>query len=180
MHPDERMNTAMGFSGALAACALVVAGCSSDPGSSGSSGSSSLQVGEMHLISHQTHATSGACDDAGEQPDFTSCQIDDDCVAVPLGGCCRNGWKTAVSRDEADAYEDATACDQPRTICPMYIVRDTRVAECNRGTLHCEMVAIDQIACGGFIAHPHLCPEGYACVYGLTPDAPGHCVALSP
>jgi hypothetical protein len=195
MHSDERMNTAMAFSGAFAACALVVAGCSSDPGSTGSPGSSDstesqgLQAGDMHLISQEIGHPGGDCDDAGGaadaadaggQSDFTSCQVDDDCVAVPLGGCCNNGWKFAVNRDDVDAYDDATACHQPRPICPMYIVHDTRVAECSHTTSQCEMVQIDDIACGGFVAHPHSCPEGYACVFGRIPDVAGHCVALSP
>ncbi len=186
MHRDGRMNTAMALPGVLCACALVFAGCSSQPDSSGAQG------GALHLIGSPVKpanvstpaakgtpacdgADSGTSDDGGA--DFLACQVDDDCVAVRLGGCCNNGWKTAVNRDEVDAYEASAACHQQRPICPMYIVNDVRVAECNRASLQCEMVDIDKIACGGFIAHPHQCPDGYACVYGRIPDVPGHCVA---
>lgn len=150
MHRDGRMNTAMAFSGALAqvcacACALFVAGCSSEPGST-ELGSSGLQAREMHpaemrliRLERRHDADAGCQEDAGQPADFTSCQTDGDCVAVPLGGCCYNGWKTAVNRDEVDAYADATACDQPRTICPEYIVRDTRVPVCDVAKHQCEM-----------------------------------------
>lgn len=178
MHRDGRMNTAMALPGLLCVGALALAGCSSeaDP--------SATQSGALHLIGSREHRGCGGDDggvsvsgDAGDAGDFVACQTDDDCAAVPLAGCCHNGWKTAVNREEVDAYDAANACHQPRPICPMYIVNDTRVAECNRASLQCEMVQIDQIACGGFIAHPHRCPAGYGCVYGHVPDVPGHCVA---
>jgi hypothetical protein len=115
----------------------------------------------------------------GEADAGMSCQWDDDCVAVPLAGCCNNGWKAAVNRAEVATYEKDGACHRARPICPMYIVNDTRVAECNRATHACEMVNIDQIVCGGFIIHPHECPSGYDCALGRIPDVGGHCVAVS-
>jgi hypothetical protein len=60
----------------------------------------------------------------------------------------------------------------------MYRVLDTRVAECESTTMHCVMIAVDQIACGGLILNAHACPDGYACDYeGHVPDIPGNCVA---
>ncbi|HEX8794583.1 MAG TPA: hypothetical protein VF765_26740 [Polyangiaceae bacterium] len=122
---------------------------------------------------------SSSSSDGGIPAELRECHVDDDCVAVRQAGCCNNGWKAAVNREEVDAYDAEFACHEPRPICPMYMVLDTRVAECNRVSLLCEMVAIDDIACGGFILHPHACPDGYQCVYGRVPDLPGHCVAVS-
>lgn len=222
------MNTAMALPGVhftLAACALVFAGCSSQPSAPGTQGNA------LHLIDEFGHTGCGGDDDgacatggsatggsggggetdagctgtgtdAGVEADaeaeadadaeaganvgdggipaaFRACGLDDDCVAVPLAGCCHNGWNTAINRAEVDAYDEAFACQNPRPICPMYIVNDTRVAECDRASQLCEMVRIDQIACGGFIAHPHQCPDGYQCVFGRIPDVPGHCVAVN-
>jgi hypothetical protein len=176
------MNTAMALPGALAACALVFAGCSSQPDAPGEQGDALILIGNSGVRECAAAAGGGACGtgrggDAGQPGGGSACQWDDDCVAVPLAGCCYNGWKTAVSRADVGVYENARACSRPRPICPMYIVNDTRVAECNRATHKCEMVYIDQIACGGFIYRPHQCPAGYECVYGHVPDIPGRCVA---
>jgi hypothetical protein len=191
MHRDGRMNTAMALAGGLAACALVFVGCSASPDSS------EIQGNALHLIGESGgggcggddggacatgggsgHGETDAGSADGEPPaDYRACQVDDDCVAVPQAGCCHNGWKTAVNREEVDAYDKAYACTGSHPICPLYIVDDTRVAECNRVSLLCEMVPIDQIACGGFVMHPHECPGDYACTLGRIPDIPGHCVA---
>jgi len=177
------MNTAMALPGVLAACALVFAGCSSAPDSSGKEGE------DLRLIPGPTSVRvcggndAGACrtgTGGGEADAGESCQQDGDCVAVPLAGCCDNGWNTAVNRADVQAYEKAGACHRSRPICPMYIVRDTRVAECNKATHQCEMVNIDQIHCGGFIINPHECPSGYRCALGRIPDVGGQCVAVSP
>ena len=78
--------------------------------------------------------------DAGD-PMF-ACGSGVSCVAVGrVNGCCYNGWKIAVAEDQVEAYKNATACTGKRPICPMYIVRDTRVAACNATTRTCEMVA---------------------------------------
>jgi hypothetical protein len=106
----------------------------------------------------------------------TSCNVDDDCVAVPRGGCCSNGWKEAVNKHHTKAYENATKCKNPQQICPMFVVLDQRVAQCDTGTKQCKMVDIGDIACGGFTANPHECPAGYSCdTTGVTPDLPGTC-----
>jgi hypothetical protein len=109
--------------------------------------------------------------------DFFSCQVDSDCVAVPVAGCCNNGWKIAVNQGQVDAYDAANACTTPHPICPLYIVNDTRVAECSSSTHKCEMIDPTAIRCGGFVAHPHQCPTGYQCHYTNVPDVPGTCVA---
>src|SRR5262249_42737880 len=93
---------------------------------------------------------------------FQSCHVDADCVAVPKAGCCQNGWLEAVNKDKTDAYSHSVVCNE-MIACPRYVVQDTRVAECNTGTNKCEMVAVDQIACGGFVRNPHKCPDGYSC-----------------
>lgn len=196
MHRDGRMNTAMALPGALAACALFLAACSSTPDSPGTGGDA------LHLNGESLAGACGggdhgdcarACHDAGSNADagpadsgasdgeppaeYRACQIDDDCIAVARAGCCHNGWKTAVNHSEVDAYDGAFACHEERPICPLYIVNDTRVAECDRATRLCGMVAIEDIACGGFIANAHRCPDGYVCRYSRIPDVPGHCVA---
>jgi len=79
--------------------------------------------------------------DGGPGAQFRSCNADADCVAVPRAGCCHNGWKEAVNVSQKDAYEQANACASTRRpICPMYMVRDTRVARCNAQSHLCEMV----------------------------------------
>ncbi len=79
--------------------------------------------------------------DGGLAARFRSCNADPDCVAVPRAGCCRNGWNEAVNASQKDAYEQAYACTRtPRPICPMFMVRDTRVARCNAQSHLCEMV----------------------------------------
>jgi|HubBroStandDraft_4_1064222.scaffolds.fasta_scaffold670258_2 hypothetical protein len=79
--------------------------------------------------------------DAGPSAQYRSCQADADCVAVPRAGCCHNGWKEAVNVSQKDAYEQANACTSTRRpICPMFMVRDTRVARCDTPSHLCEMV----------------------------------------
>jgi hypothetical protein len=122
---------------------------------------------------------------ADSQDDLSSskihaCETDADCVAVPRGGCCSNGWLEAVNLHHERAYANASKCkEDPAPMCPMYIVDDTRVPQCNtnaKGKRQCEMVAVEDIACGGHTMHPHACPDGYTCdVSGKPVDAPGVC-----
>lgn len=108
---------------------------------------------------------------------ITSCKVDSDCVAVDRGGCCHNGWLEAVNKHHVRAYENATRCKVHNMMCPMYMVHDTRVAQCNTGTHKCEMVEPEDIRCGGFTMNPHACPDGYRCDFtGVVPDVPGTCV----
>lgn len=108
---------------------------------------------------------------------YNACHTDDDCVAVSKGGCCPNGWNVAVNKTKAGAYAKATACKVHNQMCPLYLVNDTRTAQCNAGTKKCELVKPEEIACGGFIAHAHKCPTGYICTHsgGMHPDLPGKC-----
>jgi hypothetical protein len=112
---------------------------------------------------------------------MTSCHTDADCVAVDVGGCCPNGTKVAVNSSHEHAYESSHACKHPgQQVCPLYLINDTRVAECGTNN-KCQMVAIDKIKCGGFVMHPHTCPSGYDCDHtGKNPDVPGSCVESKP
>jgi hypothetical protein len=112
-----------------------------------------------------------------------ACNTDDDCVAVPRGGCCSNGWLEAVNKHHVKAYANATKCTHQNMACPMYVVHDTRVAECDGATKKCEMVQPEDIRCGGFMApaFQHSCPDGYSCQHtGMNPDLPGKCVETPP
>jgi hypothetical protein len=125
-----------------------------------------------------------AADPTGEVQDeelkksLTSCSVDADCVAVPRGGCCSNGFLEAVNKDEVHAYADATKCTaNPRPACPLFVIHDTRVAQCDTATRQCKMIAPEDIHCGGFVFNLHSCPEGYECsLAGMHPDQPGKCV----
>ena len=110
------------------------------------------------------------------EEDFYSCGSDSDCVAIDKGGCCPNGIKVAVNKSEVKAYEKDTACENPPATCPLYVIDDTRVAECNTSTKKCEMVDPSTIRCGGFTVNPHSCPSGWTCKYNSVPDVPGTCV----
>lgn len=113
---------------------------------------------------------------------LTSCSVDADCVAVPQGGCCDNGWKAAINKHHTKAYANATKCTiSPHPMCPMYIVNDTRVAQCDGTKKQCTMVNVDDIKCGGFIMNAHQCPAGYSCSHvGVNPDVGGKCVEDAP
>jgi hypothetical protein len=111
-------------------------------------------------------------------PEFTSCVYDSDCVAVPQVGCCRLGFMVAVNRADVRPYQASDTCTESRPICPMYIVVDRRVPECDNATRRCTLISADRIACGGFVMNQHHCPQGYLCdVHGRPPDTPGVCVA---
>jgi hypothetical protein len=76
---------------------------------------------------------------------FRGCTSDDDCVAVPLASCCHNGWKTSVARSERDAYaHSAVDCPSARAVCPLYLIVDQRVPQCNAATHLCELVSPPQ------------------------------------
>jgi hypothetical protein len=109
------------------------------------------------------------------QPDFYACNVDADCIAVPKVGCCNNGYKEAVNKASAEAYKLSFTCPTPNQICPHYMINDVRLPECKSETHRCEMVAPDQIKCGGFIKNQHACPDGMHCVLPKTPDKAGSC-----
>jgi hypothetical protein len=158
--------------------------CSRDPGGcptdGGPDGPSDAEPDSSSA--HQGNAGDAlASTDAEEEvasPDFTSCRFDSECAAVPKVGCCRLGFAVAVNRDKIQAYEASFTCGESRPICPLYIVVDRRVAECDNATRRCTMISVDHIACGGFIRNQHHCPQGYACdLRHRPPDIPGVCVA---
>ena len=134
-------------------------------------------------------ACSASTDDASAEPDSEvqdqelrkstmGCSVDDDCVAVPRGGCCSNGFNEAVNKRHTKAYENASKCKlSPRPMCPAMRINDTRVAQCDTAANKCAMLAIKDIKCGGFIRNAHQCPTGYSCSHvGVNPDAGGKCV----
>ena len=108
----------------LSVLALSIAACGS-PSSSES-------------LSHTGQASTGPGASVAD-PAFTSCAVDDDCVATKLAapGCCDNGWLVAVRSDAVQAYDDANTCSAP-LVCPHYMVNDTRVAHCGTSNA-CEL-----------------------------------------
>ncbi len=104
-----------------------------------------------------------------------ACKVDSDCVAISKGGCCPNGWNVAVNKHKVKGYEAGHVCNE-QIMCPLYVIDDTHVAECNTGTNKCTMVAPEDIKCGGFTTNPHKCPKGWTCEANKIPDVPGKCV----
>jgi len=82
----------------------------------------------------------GGPDDADAGAQFRACQSDSDCVAVRRVGCCFNGWMAAVNATQKDAYAKSFTCPTPRPMCPMFMVKDTRVPRCDAATHLCTMV----------------------------------------
>jgi hypothetical protein len=79
----------------------------------------------------------------GVSAEFRGCRADADCIAVERAGCCHNGWKEAVAASQADAYANANPCTKsPRPVCPMFRIRDPRVARCEAQTHLCTMVRL--------------------------------------
>jgi hypothetical protein len=111
-------------------------------------------------------------------PSFYKCDTDADCVAVEQAGCCPNGYQVAVNATKVDAYQTTFACTEKR-ICPLYVVNDTRVAQCDFAKHQCQMIQPTDIHCGGFIApaRQHQCPTGFTCQLDKVPDVGGSCVA---
>jgi hypothetical protein len=110
-------------------------------------------------------------------PEFYKCDVDADCVAVDKAGCCPNGFLVAVNKGEVKAYDTKYACMTAPAACPLFVVHDTRVAQCDIPNHQCRMIDPEQIRCGGFIAPAmqHQCPMGYECHYQGVPDVPGFC-----
>lgn len=112
----------------------------------------------------------------GESTDFTSCEADSDCVKVQQDCCPHQGW-TAVNASSTEAFRTSLECPTP-TYCIAIAVRpDSSVAQCNRESNECELVAPKDIACGGRTRTPRMCPTGYECQgSALAYDGFGHCV----
>jgi hypothetical protein len=102
-------------------------------------------------------------------PDFYSCAVDSDCVAVPKVNCCPNGSLEAVNKQSVDAYRSSLVCEKKHRMCPQFRLLDRRVALCDTDSRKCEMVQPAQITCNAPGPNPHACPGGMHC------DASGHC-----
>src|SRR3954464_7225699 len=97
-------------------------------------------------------------DEELKQSVILGCAVDSDCVAVPRGGCCDNGFKEAVNKHHTRAYANSTKCTlNPHPFCPLFLVHDTRVAQCDSAAKTCKMFAVEDIKCGGFIKNAHQC-----------------------
>lgn len=59
-------------------------------------------------------------------PEYLSCSTDYDCVAVDRAGCCHNGYKDAVNKNQIGAYQNANACHDPHRMCA--ILSSTTIA----------------------------------------------------
>ena len=120
----------------------------------------------------------GEVQDQELKKSITACAVDADCIAVPRGGCCNNGFNEAINKHSTKAYQAATKCTaNPRPMCPMFLVHDTRVAQCDTGARVCKMFGVDEIQCGAFNVNSHHCPAGLSCSHvGVNPDVGGKCV----
>jgi hypothetical protein len=112
-------------------------------------------------------------------PEYYKCDADSDCVAIEKAGCCPNGFLVAVNANEVKAYDKKYACTNPPAFCPLFVVKDERVAQCDYTKHQCQMIDPAQIRCGGFIdpSLQHECTTGFTCQYGAVLDVPGTCVA---
>ena len=143
------------------------------------------------VASFSTVACTASTDDSQEESvdssadelraSWTTCAKDSDCVAIPVGGCCPSGKKIATNKSSDDDYARAHKCTNPPTACPLFLILDQRVAQCDTGKNKCVLTKPEDIRCGGFTRNPHHCPTGYSCdLSGHVPDVPGTCVKDPP
>jgi hypothetical protein len=135
----------------IALVAAIFAGpaCAQTPASSGvvvapvvPASSAPADGGELApLLTAGQGATDAAASEAGAPAEFRACATDTDCVAVPRVGCCHNGWMEAVAASQQGAYAASFVCPIAHPICPMILIRDTRIPRCNATTHLCELVA---------------------------------------
>jgi hypothetical protein len=85
-------------------------------------------------------AATAALSPVDAAPDFYSCGVDSDCVAVPKANCCPTGSLEAVNKQSVDAYRSSLVCEKKHRMCPQFRVLDRRVARCDASTRKCEMV----------------------------------------
>jgi hypothetical protein len=121
---------------------LAVVSCYSASGDPPAEQSQSLELPEATQL-----GPCGSADLGEPEERFRSCLTDDDCVAVPVVGCCHNGWKASVGRQREDEYESSFQCPTERPLCPLYLVKDMRVPQCNRVAGLCELVPVDDFTC---------------------------------
>jgi hypothetical protein len=110
-------------------------------------------------------------------PDYTSCTVDSDCVAVGKAQCCPNGMRAAVNKQSVEAYRGSVQCVREglhrHRMCPQYRLLDRRIPVCGNDTHHCEMRQPDKVQCTGTGPDVHACPAGSKC------DSGGHCAVPS-
>lgn len=136
--------------------------------------------GSVAACAADTSSTDGEDVESGEDAlngSTFACKVDSDCVAVDKGGCCPDGTEVAVNKGKTKSYAKSAACKSAHSVCPQHRVLETRVAQCSFETKKCEMVHIEDIACGGFVKRTHDCPEGYLCLHRFDEDVSGtgHC-----
>ena len=152
---------------AIAVTAIILHGCvveSTTPAAVPARALAPVQAAPPPVIADAGAPPPDAQIDAvAQMPDLFGCAADADCVAAAKVGCCQNGEKVAVRANAADAYARSFTCPDPHPVCPMYLVQDLRIAECNAGTRACEMVKIEEVRCGGAGKDRHVCPEPYKC-----------------
>jgi hypothetical protein len=135
----------------IALLAAIFAGhaCAQTPASSGVVVApvvpASSALGDAGTAAPVPTADPGAPDagaaEAGAPAQFRACAADTDCVAVPRVGCCHNGWMEAVAASQQGAYAASFVCPVAHPICPMFLIRDTRIPRCNVTTHLCELVS---------------------------------------
>jgi hypothetical protein len=131
------MNRVPSLMGGCAASLFALVTCVSSSADPAAEQSESLP-----LLEATQPGTCGGTDPREAPERFRSCRTDDDCVVVPVVGCCHNGWKTSVNREREDEYQHSFQCPTESPICPKYLVIDTRVPECDQGTHICELVPV--------------------------------------
>jgi hypothetical protein len=111
---------------------------------------------------------------AGQAATFDACSVDADCLKIHVG-CCKR-FEGAINASQLEAYQASLSCPA-NPICPAVLTQMTdRVAQCNSDTKKCELVAPNDIRCGGHVINNHACPDQYECVgEGLAADIPGAC-----
>jgi hypothetical protein len=123
---------------ALALTAALATSCGGRDDSAFDSSSSPQQIDAPNASDQGRVVSPPPNDDAAP---FAACSTDTDCIAVPKVGCCHLGWKAAVSKGKADAYQASFHCPNEHPICIQILVIDNRTARCNAATHMCELVA---------------------------------------
>ena len=148
--------------------------------------SHAVATADSRLPQDETSPPADGGADTRADASLRDCSSDADCVAVDRVGCCHNGWKEAVAASAKEAYARSFTCPEENPMCPMYIVRDTRVAVCAQSPADhahglCAMVRPDDVACGGSRTSAHACPTGYRCTPSNTArDGLGKCESTTP
>ena len=98
-----------------------------DPSTAPASSDASVTVGDgaSPRASPATRPRPRGCEPATPTPTASP---------VPRVGCCHNGWNEAVAVSQRDAYAASFVCPEAHPVCAMFLVRDTRVPQCDAGT----------------------------------------------